>query len=52
MCTDKSGNFLDIVREAIVTNREIATEGHQRRGQNAVRVADRHPDAHLAHVNT
>jgi hypothetical protein len=52
MCTDKSGNFLDIVGEAIVTNREISTEGHQRRGQDAVRVADRHPDAHLAHVNS
>jgi hypothetical protein len=48
--SDKTGYFRDILWRSTVTRSQIATQRHQRRRQNAVGVADRHPDTHLANV--
>jgi hypothetical protein len=51
MCTDKSGNFVDILGRSALSRSEITTESHQWSGQDPVGVTDRNPDAHLAHVD-
>jgi hypothetical protein len=49
---DQSRKFGDICRYGVVSGIRVTTQRHQRRGENAVGVADRDPDTHVTHVDT